>query len=73
MVAYLVLVETAGFIATAATLTVLLMWRLGNRSLVHWVTALAFTAIVVPVTYFVFAVALRVPLPQRWLELWLGW
>ena len=69
VVAYLVLVETAGFIVTAATLTVLLMWRLARRSLIDWVVALVVTAAIVPLVYLVFAVYLRVPLPQGWL----GW
>jgi tripartite-type tricarboxylate transporter receptor subunit TctC len=67
--AYLLLVETAGFLLTAATLCTLLMWRLGDRSLVHGVIALAVTAAIVPLAYLVFAVYLRVPLPRGWL----GW
>jgi len=69
VVAYLVLVETAGFLVTATTLTVLLMGRLARRSVVDWIVALVVTLAVVPLVYQVFAVYLRVPLPQGWL----GW
>ncbi len=73
VVAYLMLVETAGFLATAGLLTVLLMGRLGDGSLAGWASALLISAVTVPLVYLVFAVGLHVPLPQRWLELWLGW
>ena len=73
VVAYLALVERIGFLATAGLLTVLLMGRLGKASLGGWGVAIVVTLVTVPIIYLVFAVGLHVPLPQRWLELWLGW
>lgn len=67
VLAYVILVEMewAGFVATAFVLLGLLLWRLGTS----WPVAVAVSALVVPLTYQVFAVWLRVPLPQGWL----GW
>ena len=65
VVAYLVLAETAGFVLTAGVLLVLLLFRLGNR----WFVSVAVGTAVVAVTYQLFAIALRVPLPRGWL----GW
>lgn len=65
VLAYLILAEWAGFVVTAAVLLALLVWRLGTR----WPVATALSLAIVPVTYEVFAVWLRVPLPQGWL----GW
>jgi tripartite-type tricarboxylate transporter receptor subunit TctC len=65
VVAYVILAETAGFLLTAGLLLVFLLLRLGNR----WFVSVAVSAVVVAVTYQVFAVALRVPLPRGWL----GW
>jgi putative tricarboxylic transport membrane protein len=65
VVAYVVLAETVGFLLTAGPLVVLLMLRLGNRRLV----SVAVGIMVVVVTYQLFAVAFRVPLPRGWL----GW
>jgi tripartite-type tricarboxylate transporter receptor subunit TctC len=65
IVAYLLLAEPAGFVVTSAVLLALLMWRLGVRC---WV-ATAISLGVVPLVYHLFAVVLRVPLPQGWI----GW
>ena len=65
VVAYLVLAETVGFVLTAGLLLVLLLVRLGNR----WLISFAITVLVVVVTYQLFAVVLKVPLPRGWL----GW
>ena len=65
VLAYLVLVEWAGFVITAAVLLALLLRRLENG----WVVATAVSVLIVPVTYQLFAVSLRVPLPRGWL----GW
>jgi len=65
VVAYLVLAETVGFVLTADLLLVLLLIRLGNR----WLISTAISAVVVVVTYQLFAVFLKVPLPRGWL----GW
>jgi hypothetical protein len=65
VVLYLAIVETVGFVLTAAGLTLLLLVRLGTR----WPVAAVVSIVVVPLAYHVFAVALRVPLPRGWL----GW
>ena len=65
VLAYLLLVETAGFVITSAALLALWMLRLGNR----WPVAIALGVLVAATTYQLFAVALRVPLPRGWL----GW
>ena len=65
VLAYLFVVETAGFVIASAVLLALWMWRLGSRPLVT-------IAVGVPVavaTYQLFAVRLHVPLPRGWL----GW
>ncbi len=62
---YLLLAEYAGFIPTAILVMALLFWRFN----VYWKTALLVTLITVPLTYHVFAVYLRVPLPWGFL----GW
>ncbi len=63
--AYVALAEIAGFLITAAVLLVVLMWRLGNR----WTLNVAVSTTIVVLTYQLFAVGLRVPLPRGWL----GW
>ena len=63
--AYLALAGVVGYIVTATIL--LLGMMLGLR--VRWPVALLTSAILVPMTYQVFAVHLRVPLPWGWL----GW
>ena len=65
VVIYVLVAEQAGFIITSATLLSYTLWRMGNRVSV----ALIVSASVVPLTYQLFAVWLRVPLPQGWL----GW
>ena len=65
VVAYLALVEWAGFVITASVLMLVLLLRMGTR----WTVAVAVSVVVVPLAYQVFAVALRVPLPRGWL----GW
>jgi len=65
VVAYVAVAEIAGFLITAAVLLVLLMWRLGNR----WTINVAVSVTIVVLTYQLFAVGLRVPLPRGWL----GW
>ena len=55
VVMYLVLAETVGFVLTAGLLLVLLLVRLGNR----WLTSTAISAMVVVVTYQLFAVVLK--------------
>ena len=65
VIAYLVFAENVGFILTAGILVVLLLLRLGNRLLV----SAGVSVVVVVVTYQLFAVVLRVPLPRGWL----GW
>lgn len=65
VVLYVVVVEWVGFILTAAVLLFAMLWWLGNRPMV----AALVTLVVVPATYQLFAVGLRVPLPWGWL----GW
>ncbi len=65
VVVYLLVAELAGFVLTSATLLVYTLWRMGNRLSVAFIVSAA----VVPLTYQLFAVWLRVPLPQGWL----GW
>lgn len=63
--AYLLVAEWAGFVITAALLSVLLLRLFGNR----WLVAVAVSLVTVPLTYQLFAVIFRVPLPQGWF----GW
>lgn len=56
---YLVLAEPVGFVVTATLLTAAMMWRLGVRPLVVVFVPL----VAVPLTYQLFAIYLRVPLP----------
>lgn len=65
VVAYVAIAEIAGFLVTAGALLLLLMWRLGN----HWAVNVAVSVAIVVLTYQLFAVGLRVPLPRGWL----GW
>jgi tripartite-type tricarboxylate transporter receptor subunit TctC len=65
VVVYLAVADIAGFVLTAGALLLLLLLRLGTR----WPVAVAVSLLLVPLTYQVFAVALRVPLPRGWL----GW
>jgi tripartite-type tricarboxylate transporter receptor subunit TctC len=57
---YLLLAETLGFIVTGFGIVAFLMWRLGVR----WLLALAVSLVLVVVVYQIFAIYLRVPLPQ---------
>ncbi len=63
VVLYLLLARTVGFVLTAGGLLVALLFRVGVRPR----TAAIVTLIVVPATYYLFAVRLRVSLPQGWL------
>ena len=65
VVAYVILAETVGFLLTAGPLVVLLMLRLGNRRFLSVVVGV----VVAAVSYQLFAIVLRVPLPRGWL----GW
>lgn len=65
VVAYVLLVGWAGFVVTAAGLLILLLRCLGNQ----WRQAIVAGVVIVPLTYHLFAVVLRVPLPHGWL----GW
>lgn len=62
---YIFTAEELGYVLTAALLLAVLFWRYQVR----WHVACAIIAILVPVTYQLFAVYLRVPLPWGWL----GW
>jgi tripartite-type tricarboxylate transporter receptor subunit TctC len=62
---YVAIVEWAGYLLTAGALLVLYLWRLGTRLRV----ALPLGLVLVPATYYVFAVLLRVSLPRGLL----GW
>lgn len=57
---YLLLAELLGFVLTAATIVAFLMWRLAVRPPVAAGISLAITILV----YQIFAIYLRVPLPQ---------
>jgi putative tricarboxylic transport membrane protein len=59
VVAYVALVERAGFLLMSSVLIGGLMWRLGVRPLRALAVAVAFTLVV----HFLFAKILRVPLP----------
>jgi tripartite-type tricarboxylate transporter receptor subunit TctC len=63
--AFLLLVDELGFVITAAVLLTAFLLALGTR----WWKAPLIAAIVTVVTYQLFAVVLRVPLPHGWL----GW
>lgn len=60
VVLYLALAETLGFLLTAGALLLAQLLRLGTRPRV----ALPLTLVLVPLTYQLFAVLLRVPLPR---------
>jgi tripartite-type tricarboxylate transporter receptor subunit TctC len=60
IVLYIALAEWAGFLLTAGVLLLLYLIRLGTRIQI----ALPLTLALVPVTYYVFAGLLRVPLPR---------
>ncbi|MEW4567139.1 tripartite tricarboxylate transporter substrate-binding protein [Tautonia sp. JC769] len=62
---YLILADRVGYVLTAGVLLVALLRGLGVKTPVALAVALVFA----PMTYQVFAVALRVPLPWGWL----GW
>ena len=62
---YIVAAEMLGYILTMALLLAVLFWRYRTR----WQVAVPIIAILVPLTYQLFAVYLRVPLPWGWL----GW
>lgn len=63
--AYMIVAEAVGFVLTATLLLAGLFWHYGVR----WQVALPVIAILVPATYQLFAIYLRVPLPWGWL----GW
>jgi tripartite-type tricarboxylate transporter receptor subunit TctC len=65
VVAYVLLAEWIGFMIVAAVLLTLLLRCLGNG----WWLAIAVSILIVPLSYELFAVWLRVPLPPGWL----GW
>lgn len=65
VVFYILVAEVLGFILTTALLMGVLFWRYG----VKWHVGLAVTAVLVPLTYQLFAIYLRVPLPWGWF----GW
>jgi tripartite-type tricarboxylate transporter receptor subunit TctC len=65
VVGYLALSGVVGYVLTASVLLLAMLLLLRVR----WPVALATAAILVPMTYQVFAVGLRVPLPWGWL----GW
>ena len=65
VVAFLTLLEVAGYVITGTLLLLVLMLALRVR----WRLALVLSLAIVPLTYQVFAVGLRVPLPWGWL----GW
>lgn len=56
---YLLFAEYLGFILSAAFILLLLMWQFRVR----WSTALVVVLVIVPLTYQLFAIYLRVPLP----------
>lgn len=56
---YLLFAEYLGFVLTAAFILLLLMWQFRVR----WSTALVVVLVLVPLTYQLFAIYLRVPLP----------
>jgi putative tricarboxylic transport membrane protein len=62
---YLVAAETIGYVLTAALMLAVLFWRYRAQ----WQVAGAIIVILVPLTYQLFAIYLRVPLPWGWL----GW
>mgnify|MGYP006272295093 FL=1 len=62
---YIVAAEMLGYLLTMALLLAVLFWRYRAK----WYVAGAVTLILVPLTYQLFAVYLRVPLPWGWL----GW
>jgi tripartite-type tricarboxylate transporter receptor subunit TctC len=57
---FIVAAEVLGYLIAAATVLFVLLARLGVR----WPTAALVTVVLVPATYQVFAIALRVPLPR---------
>jgi hypothetical protein len=65
VVGYLALSGVVGYVLTASVLLLAMLLLLRVR----WPVALATAAVLVPMTYQVFAVGLRVPLPWGWL----GW
>lgn len=65
VVFYVIAAEEIGYVITAALLLALLFWRYGAK----WYVACAVIVVLVPATYQLFAVYLRVPLPWGWL----GW
>ena len=65
IVMYLLAAEWLGFVLTAGCLLFLMQLLLGAR----WLTSLMTTVTFVPVTYYVFAHLLRVPLPRGLIDL----
>lgn len=62
---YIVAAEIVGFVLTSALLLAVLFWHYETR----WDVGLAITVLLVPLTYQLFAIYLRVPLPWGWF----GW
>lgn len=62
---YMIAAEEVGYLLTMALLLAVLFWRFRTK----WYVACAIIAILVPLTYQLFAIYLRVPLPWGWL----GW
>lgn len=62
---YLAAAEVVGYVLTAAVMLAVLFWRYRTK----WYVAAAIIVVLVPLTYQLFAVYLRVPLPWGWL----GW
>lgn len=65
VVVYLLAAEELGFLLTSALLLAVLFWRYEAR----WYVAGAVIVVLVPLTYQLFAIYLRVPLPWGWF----GW
>jgi tripartite-type tricarboxylate transporter receptor subunit TctC len=65
VVIYVLVADVVGFMVISAILLTYALWRMGNQVIVAVIVSLA----VVPLAYQLFAVWLRVPLPQGWL----GW
>lgn len=65
VVFYILVAEWMGFLITTVLLLGVLFWHYG----VKWHMGLAVTVVLVPLTYQLFAVYLRVPLPWGWF----GW
>lgn len=65
VILYILLSEQIGYIPTMALILAILFWRLKVR----WHVALTVILVLVPLSYQLFAIYLRVPLPWGWI----GW